>query len=220
MEDEKTHCSDGEGCRRILEAAENLFADKGFDAASMNAIAARAGISKANIYHYFPNKDALYLAVLRTASSNLRALLAEAVASHGAVTEVLRHFAKAHLEALLERPRLVRLVWREVLEKGAPRARELAEQGFAGVFSALVDILVVGQERGELRPDFDPALVASLLIGANVFFFQARDILRHYPQVRFADEPAAYDDGLVDLLLRGLEAAHGGQANAAADTGR
>ncbi|MHB8850409.1 MAG: helix-turn-helix domain-containing protein, partial [Acidithiobacillus ferriphilus] len=52
---------EGEGRQRILAAAEKLFSDKAFDAVSMNAIALQAGISKANIYHYFPNKDALYI---------------------------------------------------------------------------------------------------------------------------------------------------------------
>ena len=132
---------EGEGRQRILAAAEKLFSDKAFDAVSMNAIALQAGISKANIYHYFPNKDALYLAVLRAASRNLRKLLNDAVDAHGTVVDVLRHFARCHLQALLDRPELVRLVWREILEKGAPRAQEFAEQGFADVFSALVAVL-------------------------------------------------------------------------------
>ena len=195
---------EGEGRQRILAAAEKLFSDKAFDAVSMNAIALQAGISKANIYHYFPNKDALYLAVLRAASQSLRTLLNDAVDTHGAVVDVLRHFARCHLQALLDRPEWVRLVWREILEKGASRAQEFAEQGFADVFSALVAVLETGQSRGELRVDFDPALVATLLLGANVFFFQSRDILRHYPHVTFADDPAGYDAGIVEILLRGL----------------
>ncbi|MBN2679667.1 TetR/AcrR family transcriptional regulator [Acidithiobacillus montserratensis] len=196
--------AEGDGRQRILAAAEKLFSDKAFDAVSMSAIACEAGISKANIYHYFPNKDTLYLAVLRMASHNLRAVLNESVSAHGSVRDVLRHFAHNHLQALLKRPELVRLVWREILEKGAPRAQEFAEQGFADMFSALVDVLKLGQTRGEFRPDFDPALVATLLLGANVFFFQSRDILRHYPPITFADDPAGYDAGIVEILLRGL----------------
>jgi TetR/AcrR family transcriptional regulator len=65
-------------------------------------------------------------------------------------------------------------------------------------------VLEAGQSRGELRVDFDPALVATLLLGANVFFFQSRDILRHYPPIIFADDPAGYDAGIVEILLRGL----------------
>jgi len=198
----------GDGSRRILEAAEELFAERGFDAVSMHAIAQTAGISKANIYHYFPNKDALYLAVLRSASENLRSLLQEAINSHGSVSEILHHFAASHLQALLKRPRLVRLVWREILEKGAPRAKELAEQGFSEVFSNLVGLIRTGQERGELRAEIDPAVAAILLIAGNVFFFQHRDTLRHYPEVTFVDDPEAYDKAMVELLLLGIATPH------------
>ncbi|MBU2825619.1 TetR/AcrR family transcriptional regulator, partial [Acidithiobacillus ferrooxidans] len=69
---------------------------------------------------------------------------------------------------------------------------------------ALVAVLESGQARGELRADFNPALVATLMLGANVFFFQSRDILRHYPAVAFADDPAGYDAGIVEILLRGM----------------
>ena len=197
-------CSEGEGCRKIVAAAEKLFADHGFDAVSMHAIATDAGISKANIYHYFPNKDALYLAVLQSAAASLRTLLQEAMDSSGTASEALRHFAVNHLQHLLARPRLVRLFLRELLEKGEPRARDLADSGLADVFASLVQILQVGQERGELRNDFDPALVATMLLGANMIFFQSRDLLRQYPTVSFVDRPEDYDRAMVEVLLCGI----------------
>ena len=52
---------------RILRAAETLFAKHGFGAVSMSAIARRAGVSKANVFHHFATKQALYLAVLTAA---------------------------------------------------------------------------------------------------------------------------------------------------------
>jgi AcrR family transcriptional regulator len=47
----------------ILEAARGVFVAKGCDAASMQQIAKAAGVSAGNIYRYFPNKDALIVAV-------------------------------------------------------------------------------------------------------------------------------------------------------------
>lgn len=205
MENDATSVSsEGEGCRKIIAAAEKLFADHGFDAVSMHAIATDAGISKANIYHYFPNKDALYLAVLQSAAASLRALLQAAVDKSGTASEALHHFAVNHLQHLLARPRLVRLFLREMLEKGEPRARDLADAGLADLFASLVQILQLGQERGELRKDFDPALVATMLLGANVIFFQSRELLRQYPTVTFVDRPEEYDRAMVEMLLRGI----------------
>jgi TetR/AcrR family transcriptional regulator len=56
-----------EGAERILAAAEELFAKEGFDAVSMNAIADKAGVSKANVFHHFKSKNDLYLAVIKQA---------------------------------------------------------------------------------------------------------------------------------------------------------
>lgn len=50
---------------RILDAALDVFAERGFHGARIDAIAAAAGLSKPNMLYYFRTKDALYLAVLR-----------------------------------------------------------------------------------------------------------------------------------------------------------
>ncbi|MCE5393202.1 MAG: TetR/AcrR family transcriptional regulator [Acidithiobacillus sp.] len=194
----------GEGRRKIVLAAERLFADHGFDAVSMHAIATSAGTSKANIYHYFSSKDALYLAVLHRAAAALRSRLQEARQQGSTAAEALRLFAVSHLQHLLDRPRLVQLFLRELLEKGEPRARDLADAGLAELFTALAEIVRDGQENGEFRPDLDPALVATILVSANINFFQARDLLRQYPIVHFVDDPEGYDHAVVDIVLRGI----------------
>lgn len=48
--------------RRILESALNEFAEQGFRAGSVNTISSAEGLSKGILYHYFPTKEALYLA--------------------------------------------------------------------------------------------------------------------------------------------------------------
>lgn len=57
---------------RILKAAARVFADEGFDGASMSQLAGECGISKANIYHYYDSKDAILFDVLETYLRTLR----------------------------------------------------------------------------------------------------------------------------------------------------
>jgi len=57
------------GEQAILKASERLFAEKGYDGASIGAIAKLAGVSKANIYHHFASKDELYSKILKRALS-------------------------------------------------------------------------------------------------------------------------------------------------------
>jgi AcrR family transcriptional regulator len=65
---------------RILDAAVRLFAERGFHAASMDQIAAAAGISKAVVYDHFTSKRELYTVLLDTIRADMDSLIAEAIA--------------------------------------------------------------------------------------------------------------------------------------------
>lgn len=189
---------------RILDAAETLFAEHGFDAVSMNAIAERAGVSKANVFHHFTSKQDLYLAVVRAACHDASQHLDDLGSDEAPMAERFEGFARAHLTSLLEHEQVARLTLRELLGDDPHRGQELAEQVYGEKFARFVAILRAGQQSGELRADIDPAVVATLLIGANVFFFEAREVLRHFPEVSFANRPEQYSTLLADILLRGI----------------
>jgi len=57
-----------EAREKILRTAYELFARGGFESVSMERVAARAGLKKANLFHYYPSKDALGVAVMKEAS--------------------------------------------------------------------------------------------------------------------------------------------------------
>lgn len=189
---------------RILAAAKDLFAETGFDAVSMNAIAERAGVSKANVFHHFKSKNALYLEVLKTACGESRPQIDQLGSGSGTLVERLRNFSQSHLANILRDEKISRLIQRDLLENGPQRGKELAEQVFGQNFASLVDILRTGQKKGELRKGIDPAMLATLLIGADVFFFQSREVLRHFPDVSFTNAPESYSTMLVDILLHGI----------------
>src|SRR3989338_4270790 len=90
-----------EAVGRILVAAEELFARQGFDAVSMNAIAEAASVSKANIFHHFESKVALYLAVVPHACANIAARLQQLRSDDGIVAERLPRFSPQNLQNLL-----------------------------------------------------------------------------------------------------------------------
>ena len=189
---------------RILAAAEALFAEHGYDAVSINAIAAAASVCKANVFHHFTSKSALYQAVLRNACDATTQQLKHMVAQSGTVAGNLGQFAENHLESILEHDHLARLILREILSDMPKEQLKIAQQVFGENFSELVKILRRGQKQSELRTDVDPAMVAILLVGANIFFFQARNVFRHFPEVTFADDPMRYSRMVVDVLLHGL----------------
>ncbi len=62
--------------RRILEAAHQLFYTSGLAAVSMDAVATAAGMKKANLFHYYPTKESLELAVLDHAAAGMNERIA------------------------------------------------------------------------------------------------------------------------------------------------
>lgn len=195
----------GESTTRILAAAEKLFAERGFEAVSMNAIAERAAVSKANIFHHFTSKRELYLAVLHNACRDGAERLQHLATRGGTFQERFSAYAVDMLNGMLEREPLNRLMLHQLLEEDDGRlSKELAERVFGDQFARLVAILRAGQTRTELRADFDPAMAAVALIAANVFFLQSRNVFKHFPDVRFAADPQRYSALLTDILLRGI----------------
>lgn len=194
---------DSRTAQRILKAAEALFSEHGYDGASMNAIAKRAGVSKANVFHHFPTKNGLYLAVLSHCCSRGDELVQALDSSEGNVVERLRTFAREHLNFVLKQDHISRLIARELLKNRPKRAEELAQQIFGRNFERIVSVLRNAQAQGEIRREIDPAAVAVLLIAADVFYFQSRAVLRHLPHAQFSHEPQRYTDTLLDIIFYG-----------------
>jgi TetR/AcrR family transcriptional regulator len=189
---------------RILAAAETLFAERGFDAVSMNAIAEAAGVCKANVFHHFTSKNDLYIAVLRNACRDASQHLDELDSDALPLADRFARFAREHLKSILEHDQVTRLSLRELLRGDSRHGQELAEKVYGEKFSRFVAILRTGQSAGALRRDIDPAVVATVLVGADLFFFQAREVLRHFPDVTFTQQPERYSALLADMLLRGI----------------
>ena len=192
------------GEQAIMAAAEQLFSDKGFAAASMKQIAQLAGVSKANVFHHFSSKKVLYLAVLRqVCNQSTGSLFVDYPEPGPDACERLQDFVSTHLQGLLQNRRSTRLILREVTDADDSEGRELAEQLFTRYFERLVKMVTDGQDEGLLRKDFDPKLLAYLLVGANNFYFQTRSVLPHLTQAPFAQDPECFAVQMFELFLTG-----------------
>ncbi len=204
MSDDSQNPAPGRG--EILAAAIDLFADCGFDGASINAIACRAGTSKANVFHHFGSKDALYLETMRTACGTFEPVLDGLDRSGNDFPERVRQFVRDDIAQMFAEPDRARLILREVLESGPSRGRELASEVFDHQFARLVEMFRAGQHAGAFDSDVPPALAASMAIACNVFLFQSQHVLRHLSGVDFVDDPERYSELVARVLLNGLAA--------------
>jgi TetR/AcrR family transcriptional regulator len=192
------------GQKAILDAAARLFSEQGYDGVSMRQIAEAARVSKANIYHHFQSKAALYLAILRSSADRLSALVENLAEGKGPFDRRLREFARAHLEHLFENATTVRLVLREAFSGDEQKARVLVEQVLGGIFDRLITIFREGQQAGFLRQDLDPGLCAQLVMGNDLFYFQSIGVLRQIPEATFANDRDGYSTEMMNVILNGM----------------
>jgi TetR/AcrR family transcriptional regulator len=103
----------------ILDAAEQLFADQGYDATSLNQVGAAAGVSRGTPGYFFGSKAELYQAVLDRSFAEVRDAVREgrarALASNESSETILAGAVSDYFDFLAARPNFVRLIEREAL---------------------------------------------------------------------------------------------------------
>jgi len=119
-----------ETVRAILEGAARVFATHGYAAGTTNRIAEAAGVSIGSLYEYFPNKDALLLALMEAHIAEGEAILtragAEVVRSGVPLDVAIRRFVDAMIEFHARDRRLHRVLFEEAPQPPGVR-RRLAE---------------------------------------------------------------------------------------------
>ena len=126
---------------RILEAALDVFARKGYHRAIVDDIVRASGTSKGAVYHHFPNKEAVFLALVDDFAARLAATVAATVtARHGALPKVEGALTAA-LATFADDERLARLILLEAVSLGSTYQAKRAEVAdrFAGLIQGYLD---------------------------------------------------------------------------------
>jgi len=103
---------------RILDAAEELFAQRGFAGTSLRDVGNAVGIQIASLYNHFQNKEALYAAVLERTLKPVVEALGAYVTPNAGGRESARELAERMNGVLFEHPRLPALIQHEALTGG------------------------------------------------------------------------------------------------------
>ena len=154
----------------ILDAALTVFAERGYEGARLDDVAARAGVAKGTLYLYFKDKEALFEALIRSAVTPMMDKVGEAAAAPGIkAADILELFFATFQKEVLgtRRKLLLRLIFAE-----GPRFPALAEFYYREVVSRGLKLMRgVAQravERGEFASDaaarFPQLIVAPLLV--------------------------------------------------------
>ncbi len=183
---------------RILDAATRVFSAKGYHGTLVDEIASEAQTSKGGVYFHFPNKQAIFLALLDYLADLLRERIEVAVASQTEPIDRAEAALRVVLDTFASHPRLTRLFMVEALGAGPEFNTRMIQirATFADLIRGQLDEAVA---TGAI-PSLDTAVAATAWFGAlnEVVTHWALsatpgDLLDAYPTVRA-------------LLLRGVEA--------------
>lgn len=113
--------------RQMIEVAEEVFAARGYAAASMDEIAELVGVSKPMLYEYFNSKEGLLLACIRQSRAVLREVTEQATVGAATAEEALRRGLLAFFVFIRERRQAWSLLRHEMALIGTPAADEVEE---------------------------------------------------------------------------------------------
>lgn len=157
----------------ILDAAEQVFAERGFDGARLGEIAERVGIQRPAISYHFRDKRDLYQAVLRRLVGDLFERTRAALSGRDPLPMRVERAVTAWLDFIAARPAIAKIALREVAgsrPEDGERLRRLLRP-----FYELVEELEESEGDGDdARPERrDPAQITSVIAGATLFFVGA-----------------------------------------------
>ncbi len=191
---------------RILAAAQEVFAEQGFDAARMEEVARRARVGKGTLYNYYDSKEDLLIQAVIASMEEVRERIATAVDPSPdeptrSVEEVLRMLIVDALPELTRRfHSLYNQVWGVTARNPEARRRLFAaNQAFYRERERDLGALIqAGAQAGEFRSDLDPAEVSLLLLA----LFDG--LLRRASFDGERVDPSRAFDAVLQLLCGGL----------------
>lgn len=189
---------------RILDAAEDLFAEKGYAATSLGDVADRVGIRSPSLYNHFRNKEALYEAVLERLLLEFSRPLQEMVELEELSQERVLQWLNTIVRQHHSNPNLARLLQHAALS-GGPHTNEIIERLFSPMFQTPEQAQVEGDYFGQLsHMGLQPwavmafnNLVMSYITMAPMY----RDLLGQDP---FSEEALDKQLALINTLLKAV----------------
>jgi len=163
---------------KILDAAQELFAKRGFAGVGLSEIAEVVGLGKSSLFHHFHSKAELYAAVAGRILAHLETVLTRALAAGGTPTERFDRWLEILVQTLAAHPSYSRLLLRGLFEDdeltGELDEERAANQTLARIVESVAVLLREGMASGEFRHASIPHTLQSL-IGLIVYHFASGD---------------------------------------------
>lgn len=159
----------------IYEAALAEFAEMGYGSARVDTIAARAGVNKRMLYHYYGNKDDLFLYVLERSYEKIRSHEAKLDLENLSPEDAVRELVDFTFNYHLQNPEFISLLNNENLYEAKHIKKSKKIRKMHSPFVSLVrDVLIRGEKSGVFRKNIDP--VQFYITVVSVIYFYVSNI--------------------------------------------
>ena len=189
---------------KLLQIAEQLFLENGYEGVSVDEVTRRAGGSKTNIYSYFGGKEGLFVAVMEHLVAGRLQQLRAIRLSDLSLEEALKKFARTFVHVILDpqAQAFYRLIVAESV-RFPQVGRAWFAAGLESTYSAVETYLEAQQRSGRLKPG-NPRR-AALFLDMIIFDVYARTLLQVSPRPARAELEKLVGDA-VDTFLHGYQA--------------
>ena len=193
---------------KILDAAVDEFAEKGFYGARVDAIAENAGVNKRMIYAHFESKEKLYTEVLLIAYNWVSECEKEFMLDDITPVDSIRLMVHRSFEFLLYNPKFIRLLMWENLNRAMSIPKEELIKLKAPTFEYMKKQVIRGKESGEFRADIDEyQIVLSLMNFGFAHFSNAHTMSALLEKdLSSRDDVLKRADFVSDMIIKHLKA--------------
>ncbi len=186
--------------RRIIDAAVEVFAEKGFFGARVSEIADAAGVADGTIYLYFKSKDDVLICLFEEKMGEIIQRLVDILSGIEDPEAQMRRYIVEHLKLVAEQPTLMQVLTVE-LRQSARFIKEYSPKAFAKYLAVIGSILEDGQKKGVFRPELDPGIFRRALFGAIDEISLERVLTAGDGKQK---SPDVVGEQIADFILRGL----------------
>lgn len=193
-----------ETARRILAAAERIFAEHGLAGARTDEIARAAGVNKAMLYYYFESKERLHRAVFENLFQQATRLIEAETPARASPRQAILAFVDGYFAFRAAYPNYARLMQQMMIESPA-ECRRIAREYFRQGYDELTGAIRRGIARGDFHR-VDPAHTVINILAMIVFYFSgapAHSVLLGEDALK-PSTVTKHKRAVVDLLEHGL----------------
>lgn len=192
----------------ILAAAEELFSDKGFKAATMQEISERAGLSKGAVYLYFKSKEELYLSVCVQGIAGFGESLEAARADAKGIEAGIKAVYLAYIKHSLEEPAVFRVLRDTFIEQVRQNLSWGTIEAVSNIIKGWLEnesrLLQEGIDAGVFHTEFDPYTFSVLVWRTGTGLIELA--LLQDPIVISRGELDPLFEKSIEVLIRGIKA--------------